>query len=214
MTVLSFVADDKFIIRISKYIGGVPDRKWTNSYELAAVASGGETDLLDAATKLVEFEANITYQVVTFDRVLVSTWIPDSVPYNPSAFIASTLTQEGILSMSGSQLEPINMCLDVRRNCTHGRFGHLFYRGALVETMVESPSGRASLASRSTVQGVIDTAISTSHADDLIGSTATPLKLVMINKTGSEMRDVIGLQAAGVSIVPFDHTWFNRRPRT
>lgn len=210
MTVSSFAADDLFTLRVTKYHTNNPDRKWSNAYEAQALGSGTESDLLALATAIVEFEQAIHYDLAIFDRVLISTWEPDSVPYNPATFISSPLTGTGSRSPAGGQLEPLNVCEDVRRVAGTGRFGHLFYRLALGEGEVEAPAGKAILTSRSAEQTIVDNALTASGLDGYIAPAATLLKLVLVSADGSNVRDVIQLQVGGVAIVPFNHAWFNR----
>lgn len=210
MTVVAFVHDDKFIYRVTKYHKNNPDNKWVNTYEFVANIDGSLTDLLTLGTALVQFEQAMHYNVVTFDRLLISTWEPDSVPYNPLNLVATPLTAIGTADPEGSDVEPLNMCLNVRRFAGAGRFGHLFYRGALIEGQVESPAGKPILTNRTLIQTSIDNALSDSGLDAYIGVGGGDLSLSMINLGGDEVRTVLSLQAAGVASVPMDHAWFNR----
>lgn len=210
MTVLSYVENDKFVFRVTKYLFANPDRKWANSYEVRAKVAGDEGDLLTLAEALVAFEQALTLNVVLFDRVLISTWAPDSTPYDPEAFISSTLTAAGLVDPGANQPVALNVCMDVRRNTTHGRFGHLFYRAALNEADISAPAGKYILDHRSTLQTRVDTALTSSGLEDSVGSGATNLVLCMINADGDQVRDLTALQVGGVSVVPFNHTWFNR----
>jgi len=210
MSVSDFAADDLFILRIIKHLGTNPDRKWANSYEFRAVGAGSESDLLVMAQAFVEFEAALHGTAVQFDRFLISTWEADSVPYDPAAFIASTVSAVGTKVMA-SDIEPLNMVLSVTRVATTGRFGHLFYRGVLQEVEVVSPAGKPTLVNRAAIQTDIDTALGDSSADQYLGpEVGAPFKMVMVNKDGTQVRPVAGLFAQGVSSVPLDHAWFNR----
>lgn len=209
MTVLSFVADDRFIVRVVKNLTTNPDNGWANSYEFVATAPGDEGDILDLGTKVVLFEANIHLGFVNFARLLISTWEPDSVPYNPEAFLSTTLTQAGLRGGSG---EPIGLgqTFSVARVASSGRFGHLFYRGALVEGDVQAPAGKTVLTSRSGFQDTITGSLEDSGLDAHIAAGGGTLKMCMINKDGSQTRLIQELIAQGVSSVPQDHAWFNR----
>jgi hypothetical protein len=210
MTVLSFSADALFTLRVIKSHIANPDNKWANSYEFKSRAGGNEGDLLDLAERVVNFEIAIHLNLINFERMIISTWEPDSVPYDPNAFISSSLTGVGARGFIGDPL-PLNECLSVTRQAGSGRFGHLFYRGVLLEDQVAAPAGKATLNDRPAIQGIIDDAgdVSLFHGDYDPGA-AGPFALVLINKAGTNVREVINLRAQGVSAVKQDHKWFNR----
>jgi hypothetical protein len=212
MTVLSFVADDLFVIRVIKYLSTNPDNKWANSYEFQATAGGDEGDLLTLGNVLVQFEATFHRTAVVFDRILISTWAEDSVPYDPATFISSTLTATGAVAIGG-QLQALNTTLSVARIASSGRFGHLFYRGILEELDIGAPAGKAVLVSRAAQQVKIDDAAEDSGFDAYFGEAPTgSLRMVMVNKAGDQIRPVNQLRVQGVSTIPTDHAWFNRTP--
>lgn len=212
MSVSSFVTGDKFVIRIVKHLQTNPDRKWANSYEFEANIAGSEDELLNVGTDYVNFEKAIHATAVTFDRLLISTWEADSVPYDPTAFISIPISGNG-LKVTAADLEPLNMCLSVARVPQFGRFGHLFYRGFLQEVEVVSPAGKPTLVNRAAVQTDIDTAVDSSSISETFAPGGSgPLVLSMINKDGTQVRNVVGFSVQGVSSLPLDHAWFNRTP--
>lgn len=210
MTVETFNIDDLFTFRVIKYHSLNPDRKWANTYEFVAIAAGSEDELLALGTALVNFEAAFHRDVILFDRLLISTWQPDSKPYDPAAFISSSLTAQGGVGPVGDNA-PLNQTLSVARVCSTGRQGHIFYRGVLNEAEIQAPAGTSVLVSRSSQQTVLDEALTDSGLADYIGADARlGLKLAMINKTGTQVREVLTLLAKGVVTLPMDHAWFNR----
>lgn len=210
MSVSTFAVDDLFTIRVIKSHVNNPDRKWANSYEFQAIAGGDEGDLLAAGLACVAFESGMAYPIVKFERLLISTWAPDSKPYDPTSFISSSLSQFGTYPGS-EELEPLNMVLSVARVASYGRFGHLFYRAFLSETAVSSPAGKAVLANRATVQASLDATLASSELDSYLGlAPSASMRMVLVDKAGLIVRPVIGLSVQGVSTVPMDHTWFNR----
>jgi hypothetical protein len=210
MSVTGYESGDQFTIRVTKFHQLNPDNKWANSYEFQAEAAGAEDELLTLGQAVVEFEAALHRNVVIFDRILISTWQPDSKPYNPEVFISSTLTAVGGRGTDADNL-PLNQTLAVARIAGFGRFGHLFYRGVLDEEDVSAPAGKQVLDDRAGIQTMIDAAIVSSGLEDYLGATSTRvLKMVMISADGAQSRDIIQLRAQGVSAVPQDHAWFNR----
>ena len=211
MTVESFVANDLFVARVFKHHQNNPDNVWANSYEFRAVAGGDEGDLLTLANILLLFERNVHLEFVDFDRVTISTWEADSVPYDPAAFISVAVGGSGILGLEDSEALSLNQTLAVARVANFGRFGHLFYRAQLTEAEVVAPAGKTVLQNRATKQGVIDTAITTAELDGYLGTAPTAaLGMVMVNADGTQVRAVLGLAVQGVTTLPTDHAWFNR----
>jgi hypothetical protein len=210
MSVLSYAADALFTFRVIKYLATNPDNKWVNSYEFRSIATGDDSQLLTLASVLVLFEQNLHFSQVKFDRVLVSTWAADSKPYDPDAFLSLPQTEAGAAS-GGSTILPLDKALSVRRVPSSGRFGHLFFRGALDETMVEAPAGKSVLTTPSAIQAAIDAQVEASELDLYLGNPATgPLQMVMVDSTATIVRNVVSLAVGGVGTVPTDHAWFNR----
>jgi len=213
MTVIDFVATDLFIVRIIKYLGANPDNKWVNTYEFTAVADGDTASLITLAHDFVNFEAAIHDDGVFFDHVTVSTWVPDSVPYDPTAFLSIPLTQQGTISDITNENVALGMALRVKRNPVSGRFGNLFYRGVLHENQVSAPAGVPILSNASEIQDLVDGAVTSSSIDAYVGvSIDGNFALSMIDATGSVVRRVTSLVVGGVSLIKQDHQWFNRTP--
>jgi hypothetical protein len=210
MTVLAPAANDLFRITVRKSHTNNPDRQWENNYEVRCIDTATNTQLNNLGLKVVAFEKAIHYESTQFRLLRISTWEEDSTPYNPESFISLPLTGFGELDEASEDLEPINICWDVARVPISGRFGHLFYRGALVESDVEAPSGRATLADISAMGTRITTELGSSGLGEYMDGTDTQFEIVMINKTGTQVRQVLGLAPRGVAVVPFDHAWFNR----
>jgi hypothetical protein len=210
MPVSSYAVDDLFVFRVIKRMVTNPDRKWANTYEFRAVAAGSEDELLALGTALVEFEANMSLTATEFTRLIISTWVPDSVPYNPESFISTSLTASGG-KIPGSDIQPLTMALSVARQVASGRFGHIFMRCVLQETDTVAPAGKSILVNRPAFQGLLNTAQDDAGLLDYIGlSPALGLQMVMVGKTDAEVRPVIGLAVQGVTQLPVDHTWYNR----
>lgn len=214
MSVLSFVSGDRFIVRVVKSLSTNPDNQWANSYEFRALDAGAEADLLTLGEALVDFEATMSINTTVFQRILISTWQPDSVPYDPTAFISSTLTASGGVLPPTDALA-LNQCLSVSRQAASGRFGHLFYRNWLKEGDVTAPAGKSVLVDRTALQSTLDGAITSSGLTDYLGG-GSPGNLVMcmVNAEGTNMRTVNNLRVQGVSTIPQDHAWFNRTTPT
>jgi hypothetical protein len=210
MSVSDYAIGDKFVVTIKKNLLTNTENSWVNRYEAVGVVAGAEAELLALATACLEFERQLHSAAVFFSQISVATWEEDSVPYDPSAFISTPVSTVG-LRVEALELENLQTCLSVRRVCAFGRFGHLFYRGCLYEDQVSSPSGKSILTVPSAIQIVIDDAVSDSTLDTYLGAAPTaPLQICMINKTGTQVRPVLGFIQGGVALVPNDHAWYNR----
>lgn len=210
MSVLSFVSGARFIYRVVKSLATNPENEWANSYEFRALDAGTEANLLALGEALVDFEAAIHFNETIFRRILISTWEADSVPYDPTTFISSTLTAVGVQT-SESERVGLNQAMSISRQAASGRFGHLFYRDCLAEEDVAAPAGKSILVDRAGQQAKIDAAIISSGLTDFLGDGAPDiLVMAMISADGSNMRIVNNLRVQGVSTLPLDHAWFNR----
>jgi len=210
MTVLTFVTNDRFVIRIIKSHVNNPSKPWSNTYEVLANSSGALNDLTGLVEALVLFEKTLHLGIVEFIRATVSTWAEDSVPYNPSNF--AVYDQTGVGTWGGSAPHaPLTTALSVVRQPTSGRQGHIFYRGVLSQGDIVAPSGISILEDPTAWQGNIDDAVTAAELGGYIGQDAEgPLILAMVNKAGTNTRPVMGLAAGGVVQLPVDHAWFNR----
>lgn len=212
MSMLDLSTGDKFVVRIIKNLVSNPFNKWSNSYEVKIFAAIEAADLLAECMSLFRLEKAISKDVVQFDHMIISTWEPDSVPYDPTSFLVQSLTGLGDVGPVGDNLA-LNQCLVVVRQPLFGRFGHLFYRGALNEADTEAPAGKLVLADPEGTADTFASAVTSSGVSGLLGTTPdNDVGLVMISADGTQVRSVISLNATGATTLPTDHAWFNRTP--
>jgi len=212
MSVLEIATGDLFVVRLIKYMTTNPDNKWTNSYEFKSTGAGDTADLLTLASALVLFEQTLYHTGIKFDRAIVSTWEEDSKPYDPTAFLVVPLTATGTVSAATSG-EGLDKCLSVVRQPASGRVGHVFLRGVLLESDVTAPAGKTILSDGAAMQTNLESAIEAGELENYFGpSGGGPLRMVMVSKTGDQVRDILNLVVGGVADLPTDHAWFNRTP--
>lgn len=210
MSVASYVADDLFRFTVVKHHTLNPSDSWANTYEFQSDISGSTDELLALGVKLVEFESQIHFGSTVFDRLIISTWQADSVPYEPDNFISSSLTLDGQVT-SGTDALGLSTVMSVARLTPSGRFGHIFYRNVLNEGDVTAPAGKNVLVNRPGKQSALNTAQADSEILDYIGLAATGgLHLCLIDRVGTIVRPVLGLAVQGVTQVKTDHKWYNR----
>ena len=125
-----------------------PNIVWNNSFEL----SSGEApftsgDLEEHADGLNAFIASMSLSTVIISRVVFSTWLPDSVPYNPEALKTVDYNTVGANSPGSEEKEAVDTVLKIKRSVDFGRSGKLELRYALTDTMVDTNSGTPALTS-------------------------------------------------------------------
>jgi hypothetical protein len=121
---------------------------WANNYEVEATQdiTNPSTSLEFLATRIVELERGLHLSGVVIDRVAISTYVPDSQPYNPNTVAVFPITVNATRTPQG-MAQPLEMCLFVRRSVLFGRDGRLLYRGCLTVPDVSSGALRALLTS-------------------------------------------------------------------
>jgi hypothetical protein len=200
-------------VKIFKSWGGRdPDRRWCNNYELDD-AGATPADVVPAVNTIVAAEKLIHTVAIGFLSATISTWQPDSVPYDPTSFTTIELSGAGVrAAATGVQLDS-NVCFVVRYSAALGRNGRRFYRGVLNEEDVQTGGdGKWSLIPTSTLyQGQANFNAFAAGLATLLGNgTLMPgLKLV----GGGEaplVRDVINVISAGVTVNRRNHRYFDR----
>jgi hypothetical protein len=147
---------------------------------------------------------------VHFERAIVSTWEDDHVPYDPATFFVEDLDVFGTRAVTGD-MEPLNVCYTVIRSPTSGRQGHIFYRGVLSQDDTQAPAGRLIFVNPATALSILAGGLAAGGLDAYFGIGAEgPVRLAMINKTGTLTRILLDLQLGDIATVPTDHAWFNR----
>ncbi len=143
MTVTNISNGEIFTVRSYKRSQGLI---WANNYEVRANqdVAFAQTAIADLVNRIVNLERRLHPNTVTIDRVVVSTYQRDSVPYNPEAFTTIPIELTGNATLSGDPM-PIEYCVFVRRVVQSGRTGKLLYRGCLAEGQVETQGLRAVL---------------------------------------------------------------------
>lgn len=124
--------NEVFTVRVYKNYSG---QEWANTYELQAIGEVTKATLESAASTILAAEREFTFNFVNFDRVVVSTYVPDGTPYNPDNFFTVIYDLQG-LRISEAEPMPLYACMFARRVVAGGRPGKAFYRGCLNESDV------------------------------------------------------------------------------
>jgi len=134
-----------FTIRTYKTYSGFG---WANTYEVQAAIQpvNSITAIESVALSFVALERQIHLVGVVVDRVVVSTYVPDGQPYDPSSFTTIPVSLQG-QRLAPAEVLPLELALFVRRNAPTGRDGRLLYRGCLMETDMSASGFRPLLTS-------------------------------------------------------------------
>lgn len=116
--------------------GGAP---WVNTYHLETTEDDGpaSASLLAAGLDVVQAEQAVHRPAVYFDRYVISTYSPDSTPYNPETFVVVSIGFNG-LRPAGDDAVDLNAVWKVRRDTATGRPGKIAYRGVLGEADIQA----------------------------------------------------------------------------
>jgi len=204
MPINNVLANEVFTVRIYKRLEG---QEWANSYEVQATdASSDPTVSIGLLrTWLVGLERSIHLTDVFFDRITISTYQPDSQPYDPTRFVSFPIFEQGQRARSGDALS-LAICLFVRREPGFGRAGKLLYRGALQEADVAGYRSGLLTASINALQNAINTAWNARPQFwRLVMASGTP--------TPTDVREVLNLRVSALTVVKkLDNRYFDRAP--
>ena len=207
MSVQSPNNGEVFSVRVYKRASGYT---WANAYEMRVFADGLTTsDLVNAALAITTAERQFHFNFVNFYKTVVSTYVPDTRPYNPTNFTTITLSEYGLRSPLNDHMLPLTACVFVRFMTEFGRPGKRFYRGCLREGDVEGV-----LASHFIVQ-VTRNAIENALGQ-IVGIFAPSIELVTARGTPAptDVRRIIAVNASELSVNrKLDNRYFDVRAR-
>lgn len=215
--VLSFDAGATFILRSYKSLGDQFQYRWSNSYEVVAMASGVLADLKTLLDRITMFEISLHAEAVSIDSGSISTWTADSAPYNPENLIVYPWD-----GFTGARIVTAMVGLEVtalaKRGPTSGRNGKLYLRGMLGEADVEREGTGFKFTNPSVIGDEFSDAVSDSSLGyHLFGGMAS-LKLAMIGQyvggTGVDIRPLSSLVLNGVATLDLKHQWYNQPNRS
>jgi hypothetical protein len=207
MSLTTILQGEVFTVRSYKqYIGF----SWANNYELEAVQDipNPATELEFLANRIALLERDIHLAGVIIDRITISTYVPDSQPYNPNN-VASYPLSLAATRPTPAEVLPLELCLFVRRNTNVGRDGRLLYRGCLTEQDMSAAGFRPLLtpSAVTSIQNIINSwnAIGVGNAFRLVLASGFP--------AATNVRPVINLQVSEKIVVKkFNNRYFRRNP--
>lgn len=195
-----------FTLRIYKKLTTNPALSWANTYEVTnnePVEAGFVDSLISVVS---EFERMIHLGDVQFDRAILSSWVEDGTPYDPTTFITKPLTLLGS-RVAGGQALSLNNCLFVRRETAYGQNGKLFYRRVMTEEDVLATSGTLALSNPVAMNTEIQAAVTAANVDGILNFGLTwglRMKSALLLD-----REVSALTVAGARMIQFNNRYFD-----
>jgi hypothetical protein len=155
--------DEVLTVRTYKTVPGA-QIAWANTYEL--IVDNPSQDVTEVTNRLnnlrdvfVTLERGLLNVAYTLDRIIISSYVADSRPYDPFTFASYTISLPGQFTSGSNPLVPLQLCVLVKRLTNFGRQGNILYRGIVTrnETTV-TPTGTVVSAARI---NAIETALNT-----------------------------------------------------
>lgn len=210
MSVLAFVQGEQFTFTVWSRVIAQPDIRWQNTFEWYANEGAGQSDLVTSAAACTALVIAGMLNVYEVFEQRISTFAPDSHPYDPEAFFVISDLVPGLRSFSSGERSSLELCLALSRDTLAGRLGKLYLRGWLLKSEVIGAGASWSLVDAGALQSIVDDGITAAGLDDMIGPTPdSPLSVRMISDTTAARR-VDGFTVRGARNIKMNHKYFNR----
>lgn len=212
MSVLDPEPNEVFTLTIHKFHVANPSVKWANNYQLKVPnVSPSAAQLANCAVDVYQFEQFFHTPVVTFDRYVISTYQADGSVYDPETFTTVPLGLSTGMRDDAGQVEPLELCLRVRKNVQVGRDGYNLYRGCLYESDVIAPAGKATLADIVAWNDVINEAVDYGNMLPHLLVNEDQVHLVMARDGDPPpSRQVLNLLPAGITAKKLNNKYFRK----
>lgn len=206
--VIDYGAGAAFIFRVFGQWISNPAKQYANTWEAIALAAGGIGDLDRLCIHLSLFHQMISHSGSRIFKVTVSTWLPDSRPYDPLAFYTVPFNAVGARVAGLGDLLPIETTARLYKSLLAGRNGKAYIRGALGETDTNATSGDPVFAN-SNFRNDVDAARTSSLLSTHFRNGSDPLQLATITRTGNSIRRIGNVGVEGISNVNTGHRYFD-----
>jgi hypothetical protein len=199
---------EAFTFRVVKSHTLNPSLKWENLYEVRNRTAAVPADLVTAGMDVVAFEQALHYDFVQFETLTVSTWVPDGVPYNPDSFVTVPIGSTGERTLGSDPVSLVH-CLRAQMQVESGRMGFRLYRGCLAEGEIQSPAGISVFQNPAAMNTLVSTAVS-DNISEFVGTATGIVQLVL--ESNSNSRNVVAVNAVGITFKKLNNKFFNRQP--
>ena len=210
MSVSAPADNETFKVCIFKSHNYVQSREFVNSYELVASNGAEFGDIQTAVEKIAEFERQIHLNIVGFNRYTISTWQPDSTPYNPQNLFTHQLSTVGAREVSNSNVLALQAVLSIKRLTSFGKCGRIAYRGCLTEAQTDGTSGTIIYSNPTEIASMLSDALGNSHIGDL-WDVDGKVRLALVSSGTYSVQHVTGLVVGKPS---FHKVTRNRKKKT
>lgn len=141
-----------------------PSDEWTCNIEMDYDGAIDAAEVESAALSMAAGLADILLTNVVIDRIVASTWLEDSAPYNPSSLRVIPIGINGTKDFLLTQPVDDDLVLFIRKTVSTGRSGKILLRGVLTTAEINVDSGS---------WYIVGSALS--DIEDLVGSFFTNL---------------------------------------
>lgn len=141
-----------------------PSDEWTCNIEMDYDGAIDAAEVEIAALSMAAGLADILLTNVVIDRIVASTWLEDSAPYNPSSLRVIPIGINGTKDFLLTKPVDDDLVLFIRKTVSTGRSGKILLRGVLTTAEINVNSGS---------WYIVGSALS--DIEDLVGSFFTNL---------------------------------------
>ena len=204
--------NELFILRCTSYDESNPEKKWNNLQEIVCLNGTDIEGLQGIATAYGNF-ISLMSQITTFtEKVTVSTFMPDTNPYNANEFFVQPIGLPGGRAISSGDQLPLSVSLYLSKNVLTGHRGKLFVRGMLKESDVVFGGPLFALNNVGSMQVLVNAALTDSAFGLYVGQEASGLTACMASyRSGvTTIRPITSFQVSGVRNVSLNHKYFTR----
>lgn len=189
-----------------------PNQKWTNNLTMYTEATTTLTNLQQAALRFGQFVSYVSLQSTIVEKVRISTYEPDTNPYQGNEFTNVDLNLAGQRGTSTDDALALEVSLYIKKQTAVGRSGKLFLRGVLREGDVSfgqslfAPTNAANLAS------LIDNGLVESGFDSNVTATDQYFSVCLAKLDAGEylIRRTNGFLLGGIRMVNMNHRYYDR----
>lgn len=202
----------RFVVRTRKHLLEQPSVKWFNTYEFRSTSAGGYADITDLARVVSDFEQDVMYNFAVVDQTSVSSWEPDSHPYNPLAFAIFPMEKLGENPLGVRVPTSLRETVYLSREVEGGRVGKLFLRACLATEDVIGGGPDWTLASPVPIQADVNAALTSSGLSLYLSGIESPQFGMCLLGDSGETRFISNLIVRGCVDVKMNHKYFDRAP--
>lgn len=189
--------------------------RWANVHEFDATGWTGDLFLNQVALfeGIAAFHQSLLSPAFWVESVTISSAAEDGRPYDPETLFTRTAMLRGTRGIVANQakLLPLVNVLHVKKAVSAGREGNMLLRGFLTEEDIQSDplTGAVTLVEFSAIQTEVSQAWATLNTALSTGGAKMVLMKV-VDGTVSQVREVSGLLAKGVTAKKLNNKYFDK----